>query len=222
MRRGGVRIAPKTLQGVVEIKPLTPPAGNDQRIDRLDGKAAARAWSRRLRSPHVHADGFAARGRLVSLGQIAKHQALVASMRRTPRRRAIAPGQLGQLAIARVERARECGPSPCQTPPRPLDDPANRALYLIFLGGPYAAAVFAKTIVTSRVNNGTLQKTDGTPNHLSDVVSNDAGAVDLFDLQYTLFNLIVLAAVIGAFSLHPADGLPEFPISWPSSRAALR
>jgi hypothetical protein len=33
-----------------------------------------------------------------------------------------------------------------------LDAPANRDLYLVLLGGPYAAAVFAKTVVTSRAH----------------------------------------------------------------------
>ena len=92
-----------------------------------------------------------------------------------------------------------------------LDDPANRGLYLILLGGPYAAALFAKTVVTNRVNNGTLQKTDGTPNQLSDVVSNDAGAVDLYDLQYTLFNFAAQVITVAAFCANEAAGLPALP-----------
>jgi hypothetical protein len=92
-----------------------------------------------------------------------------------------------------------------------LDAPANRGLYLVLLGGPYAAALFAKTTVTSKVNSGKLQKTDGSPNNLSDVVSNDAGAVDLYDLQYTLFNLIALAITVGAFLANEAGGLPDLP-----------
>lgn len=92
-----------------------------------------------------------------------------------------------------------------------LDDPANRELYLILLGGPYAAALFAKTVVTNRVNNGKLQKTDGTPNQLSDVVSNDAGAVDLYDLQYTLFNFAAQVITVAAFCANEAAGLPALP-----------
>lgn len=104
-----------------------------------------------------------------------------------------------------------------------LDAPANRDLYLILLGGPYAAAVFAKTVVTSRVNSGKLQKTDGTPGQLSDVVSNDAGAVDLYDLQYTLFNLAALVITIGAFCANQAAGLPDLPnfIAFLTGGAAL-
>ena len=92
-----------------------------------------------------------------------------------------------------------------------LDDPANRDLYVILLGGPYAAALFAKTVVTNRVNNGKLQKTDGTPNQLSDVVSNDAGAVDLYDLQYTLFNFAAQVITVAAFCANEAAGLPALP-----------
>ena len=92
-----------------------------------------------------------------------------------------------------------------------LDDPANRDLYLVLLGGPYAAALFAKTVVTNRVNNGTLQKTDGTPNQLSDVVSNDAGAVDLYDFQYTLFNFAAQVITVAAFCANEAAGLPVLP-----------
>ena len=104
-----------------------------------------------------------------------------------------------------------------------LDAPANRDLYLILLGGPYAAAVFAKTVVTSRVNSGKLQKTDGTPGQLSDVVSNDAGAVDLYDLQYTLFNLAALVITVGAFCANQAAGLPDLPnfIAFLTGGAAL-
>jgi hypothetical protein len=92
-----------------------------------------------------------------------------------------------------------------------LDNTANNKLYLVFLGGPYGAAVAAKAIVTTRVNNGTLQKTDGTPNTLSDLVSNDAGAVDLYDFQYTLFNFVALATTVAAFCASQSAGLPALP-----------
>ena len=92
-----------------------------------------------------------------------------------------------------------------------LDDPTNRELYLVLLGGPYAAALFAKTVVTNRVNNGKLQKTDGNPNQLSDVVSNDAGSVDLYDLQYTLFNFAAQIITVAAFCANEAAGLPALP-----------
>jgi hypothetical protein len=91
-----------------------------------------------------------------------------------------------------------------------LDDATSRNLYLIFLGGPYAAAILAKVTVTTRVSNGTLQKTDGDKKkkHPSDAVLNDAGAVDLVDFQYVLFNLIVALAAVGAFISDVGGGLP--------------
>lgn len=90
-----------------------------------------------------------------------------------------------------------------------LDEATSNALYLVFLGGPYAAAVTAKVLVTNKVARGTLQKPDGVPNRPGDVVRNDAGAIDLVDFQYVLFNLIVAGAAAGAFIKNVAAGLPS-------------
>jgi hypothetical protein len=87
--------------------------------------------------------------------------------------------------------------------------PTNE-IYLVFLGGPYAAAVLAKVAVASQVNNGTLQKSQGTPSPM-DVVADDSGATDVYDLQYTLFNLIAIILVLSQFLPHPAVGLPGVP-----------
>jgi hypothetical protein len=83
------------------------------------------------------------------------------------------------------------------------------ALYLVFLGGPYAAAVIAKLHVST---NPDVQKSDGdgTINPF-DVIANDAGAIDLYDFQYTMFNLIAMVALLIIFLDHPALGLPEVP-----------
>ncbi len=91
-----------------------------------------------------------------------------------------------------------------------FDAAKNNDLYLVFLGGPYAAAVLAGIVVSNRVENGTLQKTEakGGPNPL-DVFRNDEGAVDPVDFQYVLFNLLVGLAVVLAFHAHVEDGLPE-------------
>jgi hypothetical protein len=91
-----------------------------------------------------------------------------------------------------------------------FDEAQSRELYLIFLGGPYAAAIMAKVIVTNRVNGGSLQKPDGDPgsNNPADAIRNDAGAVDLVDFQYVLFNMLVALAVVGAFISDVGAGLP--------------
>jgi hypothetical protein len=83
-------------------------------------------------------------------------------------------------------------------------------LYLVLLGGPYAAAVLAKVAVANQTNSGTLQKTVGTPSPL-DIVANDSGATDLYDTQYTFFNLIVIIIVLALFLPSPAAGLPAIP-----------
>ena len=76
--------------------------------------------------------------------------------------------------------------------------------YLLLLGGPVAAAVLAKGIVVSQLNNGTLTKTpapDDAPLRVGDLVSADDGSVDLVDFQYSRFNLIALGIVIFTFVL---------------------
>jgi hypothetical protein len=84
--------------------------------------------------------------------------------------------------------------------------------YLALLGGPFAAAVLAKILVTRRVGNQTLQKTqgDGIP-RLSDLVSDDSGTSDLFDMQYILFNALAVAFVLTGFAKATLGGFPEVP-----------
>lgn len=88
--------------------------------------------------------------------------------------------------------------------------------YLILLGGPFAAAVASKAIVTSKVTNGTLTKTSGkekasATDRLGEAFSNDQGDTDLVDTQYLLFNLVALVYVIGGFIDDPSSGLPSIP-----------
>lgn len=64
--------------------------------------------------------------------------------------------------------------------------------YLILLGGPFAAAVLAKGIVTYKLDAGTLQKADAEVAEPAQVVKSDEGAVDLVDSQYLVFNVIAL------------------------------
>lgn len=85
--------------------------------------------------------------------------------------------------------------------------------YLLLLGGPYASLVLSKGIVTAKTNGGSLQKTsgDGVP-RISDLVSDDDGQTDLFDVQYVLFNVSAMAYVIDAFvRASLGSGLPSIP-----------
>lgn len=96
--------------------------------------------------------------------------------------------------------------------------------YLILLGGPFAAAVLAKGFVSSRVNNGTLQKTVDTDQQakVAEVLKNDENRTDLVDSQYLLFNVVALAYFIGALASTPE--LPEMPpalLAMTSGAAAL-
>jgi hypothetical protein len=83
--------------------------------------------------------------------------------------------------------------------------------YIVLLGGPFAALVVAKTAVTTKVNNGTLQKTPADDAGASplQVVTNDAGAPDLVDTQYFLFNLAALTFVI--VGIATTNALPQIP-----------
>ncbi len=84
-------------------------------------------------------------------------------------------------------------------------------LYLVLLGGPYAAAIMAKVSVTNGVQTGRIQKTTATTTGPSDIVSDDNGSTDLYDFQYTLFNLVALVIVIFLFGAHPGKGFPGIP-----------
>jgi hypothetical protein len=83
-------------------------------------------------------------------------------------------------------------------------------LYLVLLGGPFAAAVLAKGIVSSSVANQQTQKGQGTPN-IGDVFSDDDGNTDLIDTQYIAFNLLVAVIVVIQFAGHPGFGAPAIP-----------
>jgi hypothetical protein len=95
--------------------------------------------------------------------------------------------------------------------------------YLILLGGPYAAAVISKGIVSSKVQDGSLQKPDNSSvPGLDQLVRNDAGRADLIDSQYLLFNLVALAYFIVAMAKESV--LPEMPptlLALTSGAAAL-
>ncbi|HMI82017.1 MAG TPA: IPT/TIG domain-containing protein, partial [Solirubrobacterales bacterium] len=82
--------------------------------------------------------------------------------------------------------------------------------YLVLLGGPFAAAIAAKSLVRSQVEDGNAAKPPGEP-QVSQAFTNDAGSADLIDSQYLLFNLIAVIYFVGAFIGSPDDGLPTIP-----------
>jgi hypothetical protein len=81
--------------------------------------------------------------------------------------------------------------------------------YLILLGVPAATAAVAKGIVSTKVSNGVLQKTEAQQPSLADVATNDAGNADLVDIQYLVFNLIAFVYVGAYFATNQT--LPRVP-----------
>lgn len=87
------------------------------------------------------------------------------------------------------------------------DDRWNQ--YLLLLGGPLAAAVVAKGVVTYKLASGTLQKSEPTTTAGSQVFKADKGSADLVDAQYLLFNVIAPAYFVIQFA--KTATLPEIP-----------
>ncbi len=83
-------------------------------------------------------------------------------------------------------------------------------LYLVLLGGPLAAAVLAKSMVSGSVAAEQLQKGRGTPS-VTNLFSDDEGNTDLIDTQYIAFNVLVAVIVIIQFAGHPGFGAPAIP-----------
>jgi hypothetical protein len=97
------------------------------------------------------------------------------------------------------------------------DGDKNWDVYLILLGGPFAAMVLAQGITSTKVENESVAKTNSEEpttavgEGLSQVISNDVGETDIVDLQYFLFNLLALGYFLGSFVPNLADGLPKLP-----------
>jgi hypothetical protein len=85
------------------------------------------------------------------------------------------------------------------------------ALYLVLIGGPFAAAIAAKATVSTGTSTGRLQKSYSPSTNVLDIISNDQGNTDLVDSQYTLFNLIALTIVLTVFIRKPGFGAPDIP-----------
>jgi hypothetical protein len=86
--------------------------------------------------------------------------------------------------------------------------------------GPYAAAIAAKGITTKQTEENPALKPPKTPRpdkrttlteRLTEVISNDAGGVDLGDFQYFAFTVLTLTFFAWAFIENPAAGLPAIP-----------
>ncbi len=88
-------------------------------------------------------------------------------------------------------------------------DPERWEQYLLLLGGPFAAAVLAKGIVTYKLDNGTLQETRSDAAKVSQVFESDDESADLVDTQYLIFNVVAMAYFLFRF----VNGLvlPEIP-----------
>jgi hypothetical protein len=83
-----------------------------------------------------------------------------------------------------------------------------RGEYLLFLGGPYAAAVLAK--YKAQISAGKTDADVGSANP-KQLVTDDQGDIDLGDFQYVLFNALALAFYLGSFIPHLQQGMPQLP-----------
>lgn len=78
--------------------------------------------------------------------------------------------------------------------------------YLILLGGPFAALVAAKGVVSAKVADGTLQKTiaEDDDAKLRQALTDDGKNPSLVDSQYLLFNVVAFAYAAIGFVLDDA------------------
>jgi hypothetical protein len=83
-------------------------------------------------------------------------------------------------------------------------------VYLVLLGGPFAALVGARVINTNIVPSRQQKPPAAGPSPM-DIVADDEGNIDLVDTQYTLFNLAAAVVVLGQFIHRPGFGAPEIP-----------
>ena len=83
-------------------------------------------------------------------------------------------------------------------------------VYLVLLGGPFAAAVGAKVVMNSYVPEK-VQKPPAQSTGLFDIIGDDSSNVDLIDTQYTLFNIAAVIVVLAQFIHRPGFGAPDIP-----------
>ncbi|GAC1653099.1 MAG: hypothetical protein NVS4B6_29580 [Mycobacterium sp.] len=96
--------------------------------------------------------------------------------------------------------------------PQALDNLSSGSVgqYAVLFGGPLGAAILAKGIVTSQVNDDPRIKTPGSASAI-DLIADDHGDVDLGDFQYVLFNGVALFYVVSTLLHAPLNGLPHIP-----------
>jgi hypothetical protein len=99
-----------------------------------------------------------------------------------------------------------------------IDNNVLKGEYFVVLGIPSAAAVAAKGIVQSSVAAGDLTKTPNPGGQetnpfagIGQLVSNDAGRLDLIDFQYFGFNLILIGFFLFRFLADADSGFPNLP-----------
>ena len=85
------------------------------------------------------------------------------------------------------------------------------ATYAVLVGGPLAAAILAKGIVTSQISSGTTAKPPADSTSPAQLVQDDTGQADLGDVQYLLFNVVALLFFYTAFLRAPQKGMPAMP-----------
>jgi hypothetical protein len=89
--------------------------------------------------------------------------------------------------------------------------------YLIVLGIPTGTAVLAKAVTKGNVDSGkvTTKSSSGPETNVADglgqLVGNDSGSIDLLDLQYFTFNLVLLGFFFLTFLHAQEQGLPSLP-----------
>jgi hypothetical protein len=91
------------------------------------------------------------------------------------------------------------------------------SVYLLLLGGPFAALVLAKLTTSTKTDNGTVDKATAPTSTLNPVrglgqmLDDDAGRPDLEDTQYFVFNQVALLYFFGTFAGNLQEGFPVLP-----------
>jgi hypothetical protein len=95
--------------------------------------------------------------------------------------------------------------------------------YLVLIGGPFAALIFARGLVSAKVSDQSIQKTvadDGTAN-LRQALTADDNAISLVDSQYLIFNVVAFVYIIvGLASTNRLPAVPGLLMALTGSAAA--